>query len=87
MGIFAGAGNDTVWGGYGDDFIDGGAGNDILMGGWGADTLYARDGQKDYLSGGEGYDKAYIDPDDENGNPIDVFLQPDVEAFPPDHMP
>jgi ELWxxDGT repeat protein len=60
--IFAGDGNDTVWGsqgldrivgGEGDDWINGGAGNDVIYGGAGNDRLFGGGG-KDYISGGTG---------------------------------
>jgi Ca2+-binding RTX toxin-like protein len=87
VAFFGGYGKDDIYGGYGNDFLDGGPGEDTLKGGWGGDTLYARDGERDFLSGGEDYDVAYIDPDDANGDAVDVFLEQDVEAFPPDYVP
>ena len=73
--VFAGAGDDEVWGDYGDDEllgeggvdkIRGEAGNDIVFGGDNADVLYG-DGEQvpahlhgnDYVDGGAGEDVLY----------------------------
>jgi Ca2+-binding RTX toxin-like protein len=62
--LFAGEGNDTLYGdardnvlvgGGGDDRLTGGAGNDVLKGGAGNDTLDGGEGD-DTLLGGEGND-------------------------------
>lgn len=53
--IFAGAGDDHIWGGEGDDFISGGAGKDKIDGGDGRDILIGGTG-KDKLKGGDGND-------------------------------
>ena len=62
--IFAGAGNDTVWGsdrwdrmqgGAGDDVLYGFAGNDWMRGGAGADVVIGHNGSDD-LHGGSGPD-------------------------------
>jgi endonuclease/exonuclease/phosphatase family metal-dependent hydrolase len=68
--IFAGPGNDTVWGGSGSNFIDGGDGNDVLVGGPGNDTLRGGAGNDmlyglggdDFLDGGPGNDYLYGGP-------------------------
>jgi Ca2+-binding RTX toxin-like protein len=51
--IYAGDGNDGVWGGTGADWIHGGNGNDQLWGNAGDDKLYGDEGN-DQLYGGEG---------------------------------
>ncbi len=53
--IFAGGGNDTVWGSQGPDRILGGVGRDWISGGAGNDTLYGNEGN-DRLFGGAGKD-------------------------------
>ncbi len=59
--IFGGERRDALFGGPGDDRITGGPGRDLLRGNAGDDTLYARDGLRDYGSGGSGFDRARID--------------------------
>lgn len=54
-------GNDSISGGQGDDVLYGDAGNNTLNGGAGNDIIYARNGQRDVINGGGGYDKAQID--------------------------
>jgi Ca2+-binding RTX toxin-like protein len=36
-------------------------GNDVLRGGTGNDRLYARDGVRDLVNGGPGFDEAWLD--------------------------
>ncbi len=68
--IFGGAGNDTIYGGAGDDVIYGGAGDDVIYGGSGSnrlsggdgnDTIYANNGEIDYIKCGSGKDRVYAD--------------------------
>ncbi|QHQ33766.1 calcium-binding protein [Algicella marina] len=54
--VFAGAGDDIVWGGDGDDFLDLGSGNDTGVGGAGQDELRGAAGN-DIISGGLGDDE------------------------------
>jgi Ca2+-binding RTX toxin-like protein len=54
-------GNDVLRGGIGNDRLYGGPGRDILAGNAGNDRLYARDGQRDTLNGGPGFDEAWVD--------------------------
>jgi hypothetical protein len=65
-----GGGNDTLHGRGGNDIVDGGIGNDrawgepgrdSIIGGAGNDRLHARDGQRDTLNGGPGFDEAWVD--------------------------
>jgi Ca2+-binding RTX toxin-like protein len=58
--VFAGAGNDTVYGSGQDDQIYGEEGNDKLYGGGGNDVFFAWDGDMDQVDGGEGYDVVYV---------------------------
>ncbi len=74
--LTAGASDDTLDGGAGDDRLDGGEGGDQLTGGSGRDTLlgdggtsainrndriFARDGERDTIDCGGGYDLAEVD--------------------------
>jgi Ca2+-binding RTX toxin-like protein len=68
--IYGGTGNDVLLGGAGGDLLDGGSGRDALLGGTGSDRLFggsgpdslsARDGQRDLVDGGPGYDTATVD--------------------------
>ncbi len=65
--IYAGAGDDSIYGGKnndiiygqaGDDTIRSGAGDDLIYGGSGADTIIAEEGN-DTLYGGSGNDQLY----------------------------
>jgi Ca2+-binding RTX toxin-like protein len=67
------AGNDRLRGGRGNDVLRGGAGQDRLFGGLGRDALYgergndrlsARDGERDLVAGGPGFDQAWVDQND-----------------------
>jgi Ca2+-binding RTX toxin-like protein len=64
------AGNDRLRGGRGNDVLRGGAGNDRLAGGLGEDVMLgergndrfsARDGERDIVTGGPGFDQAWVD--------------------------
>jgi len=57
-------GNDVLCGLGGNDTLRGLAGNDRLVGGGGSDTFYARDGFRDVLVGGTGFDRARVDSKD-----------------------
>jgi Ca2+-binding RTX toxin-like protein len=59
--IYALPGNDVAEGGTGNDRIYGGKGHDVLRGGPGNDRLYARDGSRDVVIGGPGFDEAWVD--------------------------
>jgi Ca2+-binding RTX toxin-like protein len=54
-------GNDVLEGGTGNDRLYGGPGRDSLDGGPGNDRLVARDGQRDLVNGGRGFDEAWLD--------------------------
>ncbi|WP_417676432.1 calcium-binding protein [Pseudodonghicola sp.] len=56
--LFAGDGNDRLFGDAGNDTLEGGAGRDKIFGGGGADKLYGDDGN-DRLEGGNGNDKLF----------------------------
>jgi Ca2+-binding RTX toxin-like protein len=60
--LYAGPGDDVVQGRAGNDVVLGGSGRDRLFGGLGADVFFARDGQRDLVSGGLGADRARVDP-------------------------
>jgi Ca2+-binding RTX toxin-like protein len=59
--LYGRRGNDVLQGGLGNDRLDGGAGRDTMVGGAGNDRLFARDGQRDVLNGGPGFDEAWVD--------------------------
>jgi hypothetical protein len=59
--ILGGGGADVIYGGPGADVIYGGAGKDVLRGGAGNDTLHARDGRRDVVAGGGGFDLGILD--------------------------
>ena len=59
--IYALPGNDVLQGGIGNDRLYGGLGRDSLVGGPGNDRLYARDGRRDTVDGGGGFDEAWVD--------------------------
>jgi Ca2+-binding RTX toxin-like protein len=65
-----GEGNDLLRSGEGADFLNGGSGKDELVGGLhvdslrggeGKDTIRSRDGWKDKVDGGAGFDRAHVD--------------------------
>ncbi len=58
------AGNDVVRGGPGNDRLFGGPGRDVLLGEQGNDNLTARDGERDTVNGGPGFDRAWVDASD-----------------------
>jgi Ca2+-binding RTX toxin-like protein len=69
-GLVGGRGNDLLMGnahgngiagGPGNDTIVGGGGVDGLFGDAGSDALFARDGVRDFVAGGKGSDRAWID--------------------------
>ena len=60
--FLGGSGNDTIAAGGGADSIDGGPGIDTMNGSDGDDTFHAQDDEADaFISGGAGFDTAYID--------------------------
>ena len=59
--LYGRRGNDVLQGGGGNDRLFGGVGRDSLVGGPGNDRLSARDGERDAVNGGLGFDEAWID--------------------------
>ena len=59
--LSGGAGDDILGAGRGNDRLDGGPGADRLDGGEDNDTIYARDGYRDFVACGTGYDSARTD--------------------------
>lgn len=55
------AGNDTLVGYLGNDRLVGGAGSDRLNGGPGNDVIFAKDGRRDFIKCGTGFDTVRID--------------------------
>jgi Ca2+-binding RTX toxin-like protein len=71
--ICGGGGNDTIWGLAGNDRLYGWTGNDVLAGGpgrdtffgqGGNDTIWARDGFREWVAGGFGFDRARVNSTD-----------------------
>ena len=62
--LFGGPGNDRLSGGAHADYLVGEAGVDFLLGDSGDDLLLARDGHRETVSGGPGFDRARLDPSD-----------------------
>ncbi len=59
--LSGGLGDDVLGAGRGNDRLDGGLGADRLDGGEDNDTIYARDGYRDFVACGTGYDSARSD--------------------------
>ena len=53
--------NDVLQGGVGNDRLTGVPGRDYIVGGPGNDLLFARDGARDTVFGGPGFDEAWVD--------------------------
>jgi trimeric autotransporter adhesin len=79
MSVFAGGGNDVIWGANGEGvlrwhyigyFLDGGEGNDIVVGTAANDVILGGNGD-DFLSGGEGDDSYLVNPNDTGVKIID----------------
>jgi Ca2+-binding RTX toxin-like protein len=64
-GIFAEAGNDQLSGGDGRDFLSAGSGDDVVR---------ARDGLRDRIAGGRGFDRARVDRRLDVTNSIEAFF-------------
>ena len=62
--LFGGSGADRLAGGAHGDHLVGEAGVDFLLGEAGDDVLFARDGRRETVSGGPGFDRARLDPAD-----------------------
>lgn len=59
--LYGRGGNDVLRGGTGNDRLYGGPGRDVLAGEVGNDRLYARDGVRETVNGGPGFDEAWLD--------------------------
>ena len=59
--LYGRGGNDVLRGGTGNDRLYGGPGKDVLAGEVGNDRLYARDGVRETVNGGPGFDEAWLD--------------------------
>lgn len=59
--LYGRGGNDVLQGGIGNDRLHGGLGLDVEVGGPGNDRLSARDGRRDRVNGGPGFDEAWVD--------------------------
>jgi Ca2+-binding RTX toxin-like protein len=60
-GVSGGPGADRLYGNGGSDVLAGGSGADRLWAGYGGDLLYARDGRRDVVHGGGGWDRGTVD--------------------------
>jgi Ca2+-binding RTX toxin-like protein len=72
--LYGRGGNDVLRGGSGNDRLWGGPGRDVLLGGPGNDLLYARDGTRDTVDGGPGFDQAWVDRLDVVKNVERIYL-------------
>jgi Ca2+-binding RTX toxin-like protein len=70
--IYGLGGNDTIDAGIGSDIVYPGAGRDRVKAGEGGDTVYARDGQRDVITCGRGFDLVIADRIDDVGRDCDV---------------
>jgi Ca2+-binding RTX toxin-like protein len=70
--LYGGPGRDRLWGGRGNDVLRGGTAVDRLRGQNGNDRLLAKDGLRDDVVGGLGFDRARVDS-------IDIVSS--IEAF------
>lgn len=59
--VYGGYGQDRVLGGHGNDYVEGGSGEDYINAGAGNDTVAAKDGLKDRIYCGTGFDRVYVD--------------------------
>jgi Ca2+-binding RTX toxin-like protein len=74
--LFGENGNDTIYGGNGADQISGGNGYDMVYGEAGDDRFYEKDRRRDYINGGDGFDRANIDKATiSNGFVSDVYRE------------
>jgi hypothetical protein len=71
--LYGGPGNDRITGGPGNDILIGGPGNDHLDAGGGGDTIYAQDGERDWIACGK---PAY--------NRRDVVYADEIDVVAPD---
>jgi Ca2+-binding RTX toxin-like protein len=59
--LAGGGGTDKVEGGAGSDEVEGGAGSDVIHGGPGDDKILSKDGNRDRIDCGPGWDRAVAD--------------------------
>ena len=62
--IYGLSGGDGIFGGKGADEVYGGPGRDVMLGGPGDDFIEAKDGAKDLVGCGAGYDVVSVDEKD-----------------------
>jgi hypothetical protein len=62
--VYGGNGQDQVYGGLGNDYVSGGSGEDHINAGAGNDTIAAKDGFKDQIYCGSGFDRVNVDRKD-----------------------
>jgi dipeptidyl aminopeptidase/acylaminoacyl peptidase len=71
--VYGRGGNDMLAGGAGDDRLFGGSGRDQLDGNTGRDRLYARDRERDSLTGASGLDRAWIDRSGDWARGVEIY--------------
>lgn len=62
--IHGSSGGDEIFGGEAADEIYGGLGRDVMLGGRGDDFIEAKDGVRDFVACGAGYDVVSVDEKD-----------------------
>jgi Ca2+-binding RTX toxin-like protein len=72
--IHGGPGRDSIYGDSGNDLLFGGDGRDFLAGGPGDDVIRARDGIRDRIPGGRGFDRARVDRRLDVARSIEAFF-------------
>lgn len=65
--------DDVIFGLSGNDTLIGNDGRDLLLGGFGNDRILARDGERDIVRGGRGYDRCV-------GDTFDVYTSCEAVA-------
>jgi Tol biopolymer transport system component len=73
--VYGLGGNDTIDAGLGSDTVYPGAGRDRVKAGEGRDTVYARDGERDVITCGRGFDFVVADRLDAIGRDCDVVAR------------
>ena len=74
--LFGGVGNDVLHGAGGKDVLFGDLGHDRLFGGSGNDLFMTRDGKRDYLFGGSGWDRGSYDLYRDRTRSVERYIGP-----------
>jgi Ca2+-binding RTX toxin-like protein len=78
--LYGGSERDVIRGNRGDDHIAGGPGHDILLGGGDDDWIYSRDGERDYVNCGRGWDRVKADRKDKVSRDCEFVIRRRVEV-------